>query len=185
MVLYTDLNCPFCYATEERLEALGLEGEIEWRGVEHEPDLPVPMDTLDVAIAEQIEEEVASVASRAAEVEIARPPGLANTARALAAAAAGMRTDPERGRAFRRAVYGALWREGRDISDTSVLRELAEEHGLRGLEVSPEDELQVTRWRLAWERSPLRGIPLLIRHDGETLYGLKDSAELERFHAGA
>jgi predicted DsbA family dithiol-disulfide isomerase len=36
-VLYTDLNCPFCYATEERIEALGLVDAVEWRGIEHEP----------------------------------------------------------------------------------------------------------------------------------------------------
>ena len=45
----------------------------------------------------------------------------------------------------------------------------------------PEDALTVASWRLAWERSPLRGVPLLIRDDGETVYGLKDLETLARF----
>ena len=41
--------------------------------------------------------------------------------------------------------------------------------------------MTVTSWRLEWERSPLRGVPLLVREDGETVYGLKDVETLERF----
>ena len=184
ITLFTDLNCPFCYATEQRLERLGLEDEIVWRGVEHEPDLPVPMDRDDEEIAAEVAEEVRSVRSRAAEVEIAVPPGKANTAPGLVAAAAAMRVDPGRGAAFRQSVYGAFWRDGRDISDPAVLDELAREHDLAPLRTSAEDVRAVSAWRLEWERSPLRGVPLLLRDDGEMLYGLKDAEEMRRFVRG-
>jgi predicted DsbA family dithiol-disulfide isomerase len=182
--LFTDLNCPFCYATEQRLEALGVSGQIAWRGVEHEPDLPVPMDINDAEIAAELAEEVASVASRAPEVPIAMPPGKANTAAGLLATAAALRVDPPRGAAFRRSVYRAFWRDGRDVSDPAVLAVLAQETGLPVLESLPEDAVTVASWRLEWERSPLRGVPLLVRADGETVYGLKDSETLDRFVAG-
>ena len=180
-VLYTDLNCPFCYATERRLGALGVEHEVEWRGIEHEPDLPVPMLVGDEDLLAELTEEVTSVRERAPEVEIRLPPGKPNTAQAVRVAAAAHRVDPDRGRDFRQAVYRAFWTEGSDISRSGVLDEIAHEHGLAELDVLPADELLVTSWRLDWERSPLRGVPLLIREDGEVLYGLKDVETLERF----
>jgi predicted DsbA family dithiol-disulfide isomerase len=181
VTLFTDLNCPFCYSTEQRLERLGVSDRVAWRGVEHEPELPVPMARDDLEIAAELAEEVASVRSRAPEVAIAVPPGKANTAAGLLAAAAALRVDAGRGAAFRQALYRAFWRDGRDISDPAVLDELADAAGLSPLPTRPEDALTVASWRLEWERSPLRGVPLLVREDGETVYGLKDAETLERF----
>jgi predicted DsbA family dithiol-disulfide isomerase len=181
VVLYTDLNCPFCYATEQRLGALGAHDRVEWRGVEHEPDLPVPMLTDDEELSEELADEVAQVRSRAPEVEIAQPAGKSNTAHALEFAAAAERLDPVRGREVRHAIYRSFWAEGRDISRPEVLVEIGREHGLPDVEVRPEDKMRVTSWRLDWERSPLRGVPLLVRSDGEVLYGLKDVETLASF----
>jgi predicted DsbA family dithiol-disulfide isomerase len=181
-VLYTDLNCPFCYATERRLDALGAHDLVEWRGIEHEPDLPVPMLTDDPDLTAELSEEVTSVQSRAPEVEIALPPGKPNTALAVRAAAAAERLDPERSRLFRQSLYESFWVGGRDISQRDLIDELASASGIE-LELRPEDDVRVTSWRLDWERSPLRGVPLLVRDDGEVLYGLKDIETLERFVA--
>jgi predicted DsbA family dithiol-disulfide isomerase len=180
-VIYTDLNCPFCYATEARIAALGAEDEVEWRGVEHEPDLPVPMDPSDAELAAELGEEVDSVRSRAPEVPIAVPESKPNTGLGLHAVAAALRADPQRGAAFRRAVYAAYWRDGADISDPAVLAVIAAQYGFDELEPRHEDEVQVASWRLAWERGPRQGVPLIVRDDGDTLYGLKDQAEIERF----
>jgi len=185
LTLFTDLNCPFCYATEQRLERLGVGELIAWRGVEHEPELPVPMARDDAAIAAELAEEVRSVRSRAPEVAIAVPPGKANTAAGLLAAAAALRADAAQGAAFRQAVYRAFWRDGLDVSDPAVLAGLAEDVGLQAPGTRPEDALTVASWRLEWERSPLRGVPLLVRDDGETVYGLKDVETLERFISGS
>jgi predicted DsbA family dithiol-disulfide isomerase len=181
VTLFTDLNCPFCYATEQRLEQLGLSEGIAWRGVEHEPELPVPMALDNLEIAAELADEVQSVRSRAPEVAIAVPPGKANTAAGLLATAAALRVDAARGADFRQAVYRAFWRDGRDVSDPAVLDALARDHGLPALATRPEDAVTVASWRLEWERSPLRGVPLLIRDDGETVYGLKDVETLASF----
>ena len=181
VTLFTDLNCPFCYSTEQRLERLGISDQVVWRGVEHEPELPVPMAHGDLAILAEVTEEVESVRSRAPEVTIAVPPGKANTAAGLLAAAAALRVDAVRGAALRQAVYSAFWRDGLDISDPAVLDALADDVGLPPRQTRPEDALTVASWRLEWERSPLRGVPLLVREDGEIVYGLKDVDTLERF----
>ena len=39
--LYSDPNCPFCYAIGERLLTLSVERQVEWRGVQHAPHLYV------------------------------------------------------------------------------------------------------------------------------------------------
>jgi predicted DsbA family dithiol-disulfide isomerase len=184
VTLFTDLNCPFCYSTEQRLERLDIADQVTWRGVEHEPELPVPMARDDLEIAAELAEEVDSVRSRAPEVAIVVPPGKANTAAGLVAVAAALRVDPARGAAFRHALYRAFWRDGRDISDPAVLDELADAVGLPPRRVRSEDALTVASWRLEWERSPLRGVPLLLREDGESVYGLKDAETLERFVRG-
>ena len=181
VVLYTDLNCPFCYATELRLEALDAHDLVEWRGVEHEPDLPVPWDAGDEELGAELADEVAQVRSRAPEVEIAQPAGKSNTSYALEFTAAAERTDPVRGRQVRHAIYRAFWAEGEDISSPDVLARIAGEYGLDPVKIQSEDKLRVTSWRLDWERSPLRGVPLLARSDGEVLYGLKDSQTLAAF----
>ena len=181
VTLFTDLNCPFCYSTEQRLERLGVSGQVAWRGVEHEPELAVPMARGDLEILAELAEEVEAVRSRAPEVAIVVPPGKANTAAGLLAAAAALRVDAGRGAAFRQAAYSAFWRDGLDISDPAVLDELADDVGLPPRQTRPEDALTVASWRLEWERSPLRGVPLLVREDGETVYGLKDVGTLERF----
>ena len=62
-----------------------------------------------------------------------------------------------------------------------MLDELADAVGLSPGQTRPEDAMTVTSWRLEWERSPLRGVPLLVREDGETVYGLKDVEILKRF----
>ena len=182
-VLYTDINCPFCYATETRLEALGVADLVEWRGVEHEPDLPVPMLRDDADLNEEVADEVSQVRSRAPEVPIEVPQGKPNTARAIGAAAAAMRAaDPAQARAFRHGLYQAFWVDGGDVSDPALIAEIAQQHGVQAAaDPRPEDEMRVTGWRLDWERSPLRGVPLLVRSDGEILYGLKGSEELRSF----
>ena len=181
VTLFTDLNCPFCYSTEQRLERLGVSDQVAWRGVEHEPELAVPMARGDREIIAELAEEVEAVRSRAPEVAIAVPPGKSNTAAGLLAAAAALRVDARRGAAFRQAVYCAFWRNGLDISDPAVLDGLADDVGLPPRRVRPEDALTVASWRVEWERSPLRGVPLLVREDGETVYGLKDVETLARF----
>lgn len=77
--LFSDPNCPFCHATEEHLHALGLAGAVEWRGVQHAPDLPVPMAPGDPP-GEDLGAEVEAVRRLAPEVRIALPTAGPSTA---------------------------------------------------------------------------------------------------------
>ena len=85
--LYSDFNCPFCYAMHERLHALGVMDRISWQGVQHAPHLPVPMAGWAGHLAAELKQEVQMVRRLAPELPIAVPPGKPNTGRAIAAAA--------------------------------------------------------------------------------------------------
>src|SRR5690349_22882248 len=57
--LYSDFNCPFCYALHERLHDLGLIERCEWRGVQHAPQLPRPMKPWSGSLGAELRHEVA------------------------------------------------------------------------------------------------------------------------------
>jgi predicted DsbA family dithiol-disulfide isomerase len=180
-IVFSDPNCPFCYATEERLHALDLDGHVEWRGVQHAPHLAVPMAPADRVLARELPTEVSAIRTRAPEVEIAVPPGKPNTELAIRYGAAALRADPIAGRRFVRSLYRAFWREGRDLSDPGVLDALAAEAGLAGFEPDREATDIAKGWERTWQNTGLRGVPLMLRADGEVLYGLVEREVLRDF----
>lgn len=183
-VVYSDPNCPFCHATEERLHAIGLADRVQWRGVQHAPQLPTPMAAAAPAFARELEAEVAAVRRLAPEVPIELPAGKPNTALAIDRAAAALRTDPVAGRRFVRSLYTAFWVDGADLGDGDVLDALALAAGVRR---SPPDEAAIATaaaWRGEWADTGLPGVPLLTRSDGRALYGLVGAEELRAFLAG-
>ncbi|MCD6726142.1 MAG: DsbA family protein [Solirubrobacteraceae bacterium] len=184
-IVYSDPNCPFCYATELRLQALGLLSRVHWRGVQHAPELPVPMAPADPLLAAELPAEVASIRSRAPEVPIAVPPGKPNTGPAIEHGAAALRADPAVGRELVRMLYAGLWREGADISSPEVLARIAGEAGLAGLEVTDADREAAAAWENEWRELGLGGVPLIVRADGRALYGLKSEREIAEFLDGA
>ena len=131
VTLFTDLNCPFCYSTEQRLERLGVSDQVVWRGVEHEPELPVPMARGD---SEDRRRGGRGGRVRAVAGPRRRHRGAAREGEHLRRAARDGRRAAhrrEKGAAFRQAVYRAFWRDGRDISEPAVLDELADAVGSR------------------------------------------------------
>lgn len=182
-IVFSDPNCPFCYATEERLHALGLDDRVRWCGVEHAPHLPVPMAPAAGGLERELPAEVGAIRARAPEVEIAVPPGKPNTELAIRYGAAALRTDPAAGRGFVRSLYRGFWADGLDLSDAAVLAKLADDAGLPGLEPGPADAIATEGWQRAWQQVGPGGVPLIMRPDGEFLYGLVDAERLRDFLA--
>ncbi|MEZ5078909.1 MAG: DsbA family protein [Solirubrobacterales bacterium] len=179
-IVYSDPNCPFCYATEERLHRLDLADAVQWRGVEHAPDLPVPMQR-GTAHATALGGEVEAIRARAPEVEIAVPAAKPNTAAAIRLGGAALRRDRAAGRRFVRSLYRGFWVEGLDISEQAVLERLAVAAGLPDLLVGDEDASLTADWRRQWLETGLTGVPLLVRPDGRSVYGLVSEDELRAF----
>src|SRR5262245_10791132 len=73
MTVYGDLNCPFCYALEERLVTRQVQPHCEWRLVEHAPLLPhEPAEAKPTELGELVRE-LEDLSERAPEVVIGPP----------------------------------------------------------------------------------------------------------------
>ena len=86
--LFSDFNCPFCYALHERLHDLKLIDRCEWRGVQHAPQLPRPMKPWQGSLGVELWHEVTVVQRLAPGLPIAPPPGKPNTKPAIEGAVA-------------------------------------------------------------------------------------------------
>src|SRR5688572_3633054 len=69
-VYFADLNCPFCYALDERIQELGLTHLAAWRGVQH----LLTTQQWRVQTQEVLAEEVSRVGRLAPELTIRVPP---------------------------------------------------------------------------------------------------------------
>ena len=182
--LYSDFNCPFCYAMHERLHEMNLLDRCEWRGVQHAPQLPRPMKPWQRPLGAELRHEVAVVERLAPGLPIALPPGKPNTRPAIEQAGALLRRDRSHGMAFVRETYRAFWCEGRDISDPVVLRQLIEQVGGSPESIgtiNDKDRRVVQEWEAAWHVTRQAGVPLIVSQRGELLVGCAPSENICQF----
>jgi predicted DsbA family dithiol-disulfide isomerase len=180
-LLYSDFNCPFCYALHERLHDLHVIDRCEWRGVQHAPHLPRPMKPWSGSLGAELRHEVAVVQRLAPGLPIVLPPGKPNTLPAIELAVGLLRTDRERGMEFVRSTYRAFWCEGKDISDPVVLRALAGDDESGRLDGSSRGIAQ--DWETAWHETGRGGVPLIVSPDGNLLVGCVPEESVRRFFA--
>src|SRR4051812_17873482 len=76
---YGDLNCPFCYAQNERLLDLGAYPGVEWRGIRHDPKLPIPSSRLSQPQQDELAREVGQVREREPSLRIIIPTARPNS----------------------------------------------------------------------------------------------------------
>jgi predicted DsbA family dithiol-disulfide isomerase len=187
-VLYADFNCPFCYALHERLHACKVMGRVEWRGVQHAPQLPIPMARWHGRMLEDLHHEVALVERLAPKLPIAIPEGKPNTKPAIQLAARVLEQDPVQGSELVTHLYRLFWRDGRDISDAALLGEALAERGLDShcpLEETAATTRILDGWDDRWRGTGEGGVPLLVRSDGSMLAGLAQERELKKFLAAS
>ena len=184
--LYSDFNCPFCYAMHERLHEMNLLDRCDWRGVQHAPQLPRPMKPWQGSLGAELRREVTFVQRLAPGLPIALPPGKPNTRPAIEQATALLLHDRSHGMAFVRETYRALWCEGRDISDPAVLRQLVEQGGgspESAGTINDESRQVAQEWEAAWHATGQAGVPFMISSEGDRLVGCVPPEEIRRFFA--
>lgn len=183
-LLYSDFNCPFCYAMHERLHELSLLSLCEWRGVQHASHLPRPMKPWQGSLGAELRHEVAVVQRLAPGLPIALPPGKPNTKLAIEQAVGLLRRDPSHAMAFVRETYRAFWCEGKDISDSGVLRQLVEQVGgsVESMgSIDGEDRRMAQGWESAWHATGQAGVPLIVSPEGELLVGCAPEEQIRQF----
>ena len=169
----------------EALIALGLSGDdaVRWRGVQHEPQLGVPMRPLERRAVNRIDDEIAEVKRRMPGIVMHLPRGKPNTQRAIIAVASVMRQMPARAAAYRDALYRAYWRDGTDLSSMADLQRVADSAAVPRMVAldHPDADEMVESWDLDWATERLGGVPRVIRADGKILWGLKPFDEMQAF----
>ncbi|MGQ0811661.1 MAG: DsbA family oxidoreductase [Nitrospiraceae bacterium] len=183
--LFSDFNCPFCYAMHERIHAVGVVDLVEWRGVQHAPFLPVPMTAWHSNLAAELRQEVDVVRRLAPKLPIVVPEGKPNTRLAIAVAARALRHDAFHARQLIGSLYRAFWQEGADISRPEVLKQVAEKVRLSADRLlgdeAPDVSAIVRDWEAAWNETGHGAVPLLIRSNGEQLVGLTREEDVMKF----
>ncbi len=183
LVVYGDLNCPFCFALDQRLAARGGGRNVEWQLVEHAPQLPTRREDATPDELEELACELDALAERAPDVEIRCPPFRPNSRRAIVAVAEARRIDPLRADALRSALFRALWIEARDIADEDTVAELAAASGLPrpGTSHPVEAAEDAQRWTSTWRATNWNRIPCMITDADTKLLGLAPVQRLELF----
>lgn len=177
--LYSDFNCPFCYALHERLRELALLDRCEWRGVQHAPHLPRPMRPWQGSLGAELKHEVAVVQRLAPGLPISLPSGKPNTLPAIEQAAALLQQDVQLGMDFVKRTYRAFWCEGQDISDPHVVKQLAGEGFIE--DVEDESRVIAQKWETAWHATGQSGVPLVVSPDGDLLVGCVPVDQVKSF----
>lgn len=181
--LYSDFNCPFCYALHERLHEMNLMDRCAWRGVQHAPYLPRPMTQWQGSMAAELRLEVSVVQRLAPNLPISLPSGKPNTKIAIELASSLLRQNQQTGMKFVRDAYRAFWRDGQDLSDPTVLKSLATKAGgaSNGERADEESRRGAQEWESAWQATGEAGVPLIVSPDGELLVGCVPEEQLRRF----
>ena len=127
--LYSDFNCPFCYAMHERLHEMNLLALCEWRGVQHASHLPRPMKPWQGSLGAELRHEVAVVQRWRQVCPLRSLP--ANRIRGRRSSRRWRLLRRDRRMRWRLCVrpIGPFGVKSKDISDTEVIRQLVEQVG--------------------------------------------------------
>lgn len=183
-IVYGDLNCPYSYALYQRLKSLSLLDKIEYRLVEHAPDLGLYGNSSDILT--ELASDVFSVRSLAEEVPLALPPERPDSRFAILCIISAQAIDQEKAGVLQDLFFSALWVDGKDLSCPTVIFKCIEKAGLPvDLEVDESCEEQLDIWQEQWENSRVGArIPAIIAADNRKLLGLPSNDNLEAFFSG-
>lgn len=178
--VYADINCPFCYALNERIFKQGLSIYAEWRPIQHSPTVSSGRCTFDSLC--ELTSEVSEVRRRSPSTEIAIPPVRPNSAIASEYIAEVGRHNTEKAAQLRLLIYRALWQEGKDVSQQEVLQPLLQLVGFESLAIGAETHLKLSQWQQEWEQGEFdHNIPVTIALDGKSMIGFPEQSELDAF----
>jgi predicted DsbA family dithiol-disulfide isomerase len=182
VIVYGDFSCPYSYLASMRVDALLEAGQsIEWRAVEHAPDLPVTGRRLSPPDQAELDEELQAVRALAVpgeELPRSAAAFLPNTQAAISAYAEAFGADVADN--VRRLLFSALWIESRDIGNPEVLRSLLAETIKRGTSatfalheagfavstnrgpITVAAYHRIRDWRQGWESTGTHTTPTLV-----------------------
>ena len=173
LIVYGDFNCPFsalASARVSRLERIGAV-HVDWRAVEHAPDLPPAGIEIAGELASELKRELEQIRDLLSADEPDRltlPARQPNTRLVTAAYAATPTSDRP---AMRDRLFAAHWNEGADLTDDSTLSRLG---------ATSIDTATAARWREEWTALTDPIVPVMVLPDGYVSRGLGALARLAK-----
>ena len=155
LVVYGDFSCPMCYLASQRADALATAGvAVQWRAVEHRPELPVNglrYDGDSSAAAKHALEDARALLRSGEQLPAAAPAMVPKTEAAISAyaEACGAQVTSE----IRRLLFTAYWEGGVDIGNSAVLHTLLASTFMRGTATS--DPIRRFGYAVSVSRGPI------------------------------
>lgn len=181
LLAFGDLNCPFCFVLEERLHRRDASVDVEWRLVEHAPELPQTIDDVTSHQQDEVEQELDALRTRAPDVELRRPPFRPASGPGIRAVHAAARLDPIGADRLRTQLFRSLWLEGRNIANRAVIEDIARSVSVRLPDDSPDDVLAARASTAQWRAAEFNRIPCMVSSSAATLLGLAEEKRLDLF----
>jgi len=183
---YFDYICPYSYLVSERLHLLELDyfEDIERRGIELQPNIPVEGTPLSPEKEAEIKREIEDIRSLKVgeSIELSVPAVDPNTKYAIAAT---LFAEQEGcGWEFHRVVYRAYWSEGKNIGLVPVLADIADKINWNGNELTrflKQNDLpeRVNHNLKNFRKLGVRGVPT-IDFDGRVVKGVRPYEEYKK-----
>ncbi len=171
LIVYGDFNCPFSALASARISHLERLGavQVDWRAVEHAPDIPLEGVELTGELRTALEGELDQIRSLLIADEPDRltlPSRQPNTGLATAAFAATPVADRP---SMRERLFAAQWNEGADLTDQTTLALLG---------ATTTDAATAARWHEEWAAITEPIVPVMVLPDGYVSRGLGALARL-------
>lgn len=176
--VYADINCPFCFVLHERLKKLNLIEQIEWRLVEHAPSA----NSQELKYIDVLNTEFRAVLNKAPDVEIHNPKLMVNSALVNEILVAVSGSFPDKAIEFRDGLYKALWIDGLDISDPTIIDALLVKYDVEEFEFSEQRQALLKQWQREWETGNFgHKVPVLLNETGQYITGVQSHETLLSF----
>jgi predicted DsbA family dithiol-disulfide isomerase len=201
ILVYSDYVCPFCYLGRQSLaqyqERRDRPLEIDWRPFDLRHHKRGPDGELDQSVDDGKDEEYYEQAKQGVrrlqekygvEMTLDVAEDVDSLDAQVAASYVREHYDYETWLAFDEGIFEALWTEGRDIGDETVLVELADAAGVDGDEIRAVLDDETLRETLterfeAARRAGITGVPTFA-YDGHAARGAVPPEQLERLVEG-
>ncbi len=112
--VYSDFNCPFCFAQSQRIGQLALQQNIQWCFIEHAHNLNSTISSQ--SDLQNLSNEFDLVRQRAPEILVNKPEFCVNTRLAILSYISISLSHPQLCMNYLTAIYQAYWQLGKDFA---------------------------------------------------------------------
>ncbi len=181
--MFVDFNCPFCFVQTERLLQLKPETKVEYRFIEHAPNVISHANT-----AEQmalLNEEFSIIVERGKDIDICKPSFCVNTRLAILYYLSMLEISLTKAQEFRTLAYRYYWQHNRDISKPEVIAQILKELDIVDLQISESAIDSFRETQKFWLNGDLdQRIPAMRSDKNGLLLGLQHIETITAYVAG-